>query len=194
MLIDDEETELSALSRLAVSYAPGRLRRNLAWLLAFDLRMRGVVERAREPLIAQMRFAWWREMLVKPASERPKGEPLLAALAEVEQGEMVNAALQLVDAWELVAGDPDDADLSRSAELRAAAIFQTYATWAGCSDDEQKIAHMLGVCWAGADSDGLTAKSRKLRPLSILMLGAQLDQRRGKANGPRLVWHALTGR
>jgi phytoene synthase len=194
MLNDSEETELSALSRLAVSYAPGHLRQNLLWLLAFDLRMRSVVERAREPLIAQMRFAWWREMLVKPALERPKGEPLLAALAAVERDEMVNAALQLVDAWELVAGDPDDADIGHSAELRTAAIFQTYATWAGCLDDEQRMAQMLGVRWAGAVSDMLTAKSFKLRPLSILALGAQLERRGGRANGLYLIWHALTGR
>jgi 15-cis-phytoene synthase len=186
-----DEFELSAPSRLAVSYAPAHLRQAFAWMLAFESRMAGIVERAREPLIAQMRFAWWREMLAKPTADRPTGEPLLAALAGVQQAGLVEAAVLLVDAWELQAADPDS---GRSAELRAQAVFQTYAIWVGCSDEERKTAETLGLCWAGARSDGLTSTSRKLRPLSILSLAAHLEQRVGKANGLRLIWHALTGR
>jgi 15-cis-phytoene synthase len=184
-------SELSAPAGLAISYAPVHLRKVFAWMLAFDSRMAGILERTREPMMAQMRFAWWREMLAKPVADRPTGEPLLAALAGAGHPGLVEAALLLVDAWEVQAADPDS---GRGAELRAQAVFQTYAIWAGCPDEERRTAEMLGLCWVGARADGFTSPSRKLRPLSILALAARLERRGGRSNGFRLVWHALTGR
>jgi 15-cis-phytoene synthase len=189
-----DEDDLSAPERLALLYARADLRDALGWLLRFDRRLCRMASQGKEPLIAQMRLAWWRDNLTKPVSERPKGEPMLGALSAINADGMVNSAIMLVDAWELLIGDPNEGDLVRGYDMRAEAIFGYYARWAGCSDEEQETAQMLGKCWTGDTNGDLTSKSRNLRPLSILSLAAQLERRGGRTNGIRLIWHALTGR
>jgi hypothetical protein len=186
------ENELSAPQRLAIAYAPKVTGARLEWLLLFDLRMQGILARAREPMIAQLRFAWWRDVLGKPVGERPSGEPLLAELAAL--GDLVFPALMLVDSWELMVGEPDTAEQRQSAAMRVEAIFGAFAGWVDCSGAERDIALALGQSWAG-QGDGLHSTSiRKLRSLSILALAAHLERAGKRAGGLRLSWHALTGR
>ncbi|HWU02172.1 MAG TPA: hypothetical protein VN222_05490 [Novosphingobium sp.] len=52
----------------------------------------------RDPIMAQLRLAWWRDRLKEPSAQWPKGEPLLAALADWQDGHGVLVAL--VDGWE----------------------------------------------------------------------------------------------
>ncbi len=181
---------------LAVAYAPKALKNRLRWLLLFDQRLQDLQQKAREPLIAQMRLAWWRDVLAKPVGERPKGEPLLLALTDLEGEEAVlPTALALVDAWELAICDPDTGASLQSSKRRAEAIFLSYAIWSGCAPYELEVAMALGMSWANPGADYLISKSGKLRPLSILALAAHLEWRGvGRANGLRLNWHALTGR
>ena len=81
-MIEDAVSSLPLPQRLALSYAPRASRNAFAGLLALDTRFAGIVRHAREPMLAQMRLAWWRDVLAKPAAEWPTGEPLLALLAE----------------------------------------------------------------------------------------------------------------
>jgi 15-cis-phytoene synthase len=195
MQIFSEEDGLSAPERLSLIYAPVQFREALAWLLTMDHRLGRILLNGKEPLIAQMRFAWWRENLSKPIADRPKGEPLLAALSAISLEGLVPAATLLVDARELQLGADDAGGLAKSADLRAEAIFETYAIWMGCTKEEVAVAKSLGIGWAGGVCGASTSKSRKLRPLSILSLATQMERRgEGRANGPRLIWHALTGR
>lgn len=143
-------------------------------------------------MIAQLRFAWWRDVLGKPVDERPSGEPLLAELAAL--GDLAVPALMLVDSWELLVGEPETAEQKQSAAMRAEAIFAAFAGWADCSEAEKGIALALGRSWAG-QGDGLRSTSiRKLRSLSILTFAAYLEREGTRAGGLRLSWHALTGR
>lgn len=67
---------------LALLWLPARLRQPLAALLAFDLALERVVAEVREPLLAEIRLAWWRERLAELAGgARPPAEPHLRALA-----------------------------------------------------------------------------------------------------------------
>ena len=54
---------LTPLHRLALAYAPAASRG--AWLgfLALDMRLAAIVRAAREPMIGQIKLAWWRERL-----------------------------------------------------------------------------------------------------------------------------------
>jgi phytoene synthase len=90
---------LSAPQRLALAYAPRRAR--AAWLgfLVLDSRLAQIVRDAREPLLSQIRLAWWRERLQEPPDQRPRGEPLLAFL-----GDGGDALVPLVDGWEALLG------------------------------------------------------------------------------------------
>ncbi|HEY6868328.1 MAG TPA: squalene/phytoene synthase family protein, partial [Novosphingobium sp.] len=92
------------LARLALAYAPARLRADWLAVLALDARLAKVVRQAREPMLAQIRLAWWRERLAADPAGWPRGEPVLAALAA--WGEAAPRLVPLVDGWEALLGDP----------------------------------------------------------------------------------------
>ncbi len=86
--------------RLALSYAPKRTQHATLALLALDTRLAGIIRNGGEPVIAQMKLAWWRERLEQPASNWPLGEPLLALMRQcgIEAARLV----PLVDGWEML--------------------------------------------------------------------------------------------
>ncbi|MBN9143895.1 MULTISPECIES: hypothetical protein [unclassified Novosphingobium] len=94
---------LPAPWRLAVAYAPVATRERWLTMLALDVRLAGVVRGAREPILAQMRLAWWRDRLRDSADKWPRGEPLLAALSCWDGGH--GALMGLVDGWEALLGE-----------------------------------------------------------------------------------------
>ena len=71
---------LPMLQRLAFSYCPQAARGPTLGLLALDTRLASILRASREPMLAQLRLAWWREALAQPAGREPAGEPVLAAL------------------------------------------------------------------------------------------------------------------
>jgi len=95
---------LPPLSRLALAYAPDVARNAWLTVLALDARLAGIVRQAREPMLAQLRLAWWRDRLLQSVADRPKGEPLLAHLAQwpLSGAECV----PLVDGWEALLSEP----------------------------------------------------------------------------------------
>ena len=74
--------ELPQPQRLALSYAPARARPATLALLMLDARLAAILRGRREPIAAQLRLAWWRDMLARPAVEWPRGEPVLDALRD----------------------------------------------------------------------------------------------------------------
>jgi phytoene synthase len=67
---------------LALLWAPASLRPPLAAALALDLELERVVAELSEPLLAEIRLAWWRERLAELArGAAPPPQPLLRALA-----------------------------------------------------------------------------------------------------------------
>lgn len=93
---------LPPLTRLALAYAPGGVRPALTLIFALDARMAGIVRGSREPALAQLRLAWWRERLAAGAGGGAGQDPLLALLA-AWPGE--SAALAgLADGWEEMTG------------------------------------------------------------------------------------------
>lgn len=187
-------------ARLAIAYAPRSLRNSFALLLRFDARIALVVGESSEPLIGQMKLAWWREAIAMDPGARPKGEPFLAQLSK--QGDfMLDQALQsLLIAWEEILCDEtwSTETLESFARERGTAVFSTYAGWVGSQHDIVP----LGASWAIGDlqlrtgrlatalpqlAKGTNPADRRLRPLTILALSVR------DVSGPRLLWHALTG-
>jgi 15-cis-phytoene synthase len=198
--MNDIESDLPPPARLAVAYAPPAVRRAFSLLLRFDTRFASVVGRASEPMIGQMKLAWWRDALLRPSGSRPKGEPLLSELGEFGGRIPVSAVERLLSAWEiLLAADQwSSKTINEFADLRGSAIFKTYADMVAAPCDVSS----LGAAWAvddlkmlfGArvpDSEPratlLHSKKRLLRPLTILAMSVR------SVSGPRLIWHALTG-
>lgn len=192
--------EILPPTRLAMAYVPAHLRSALTLLLQMDMRFGDIVRTAREPMIAQIKMAWWREALTEAVDLRPKGEPLLQALAAVGGTIPLSALEALVSAWEELLGSDEwnQAVTDTHTQLRAEAIFQTYANWVGSAQDVRPIWRLWSIealrkafpqRIAGSISTPLAAlpKGRALRPLSILHMSVRTT------SGPRLVWHALTG-
>lgn len=194
--------------RLALSYAPARTRSLTLGLLALDFRLAGIVRNTREPLLGQVRLAWWRDRLSEPGALWPEGEPLLALLKD--WGDEASALAGLVDGWEGLLGEPPlpGAAFAAFAEGRAAA----FAGLARLVDANPSEAARAARGWALVDLSGRLADPqertearalaegqdwqqpdlpRTLRPLAILHGLAKRAMRRGASDllaGRGAVW------
>ncbi|WP_131623143.1 squalene/phytoene synthase family protein [Parafrankia sp. BMG5.11] len=163
---------------VALAWQPARTRAALAALFALDRRLAGVVARVREPILAQMRFAWWRERLTEPVAQRPAGEPLLGDLAE-HWGETSSHLVPLIDGWEASLGEAPlpIAALQEFAAGRGAA-FAAFASLAGVPDPAEETAcRAAGVRWAYAELACRTstpAEAAQARQLGNSETGARM--------------------
>ena len=143
---------LPAPQRLALAYAPARARPAWLALLALDARLGQQLRVQREPILTQLRLAWWRDRLGEPLSAWPRGEPLLAALGawRGEHGGLV----RLVDGWEELLGEAPLPSAALGAFMAGrAAAFRALACVLG-HEDAQAAAHRGGAGWAIADLAG----------------------------------------
>ena len=186
--------------RLALNYAPAAWRAATGALFALDTRLSELVAKANEPLLAQLRLAWWRDELGKPPGERAKGDPVLDAIGLWWAGEEP-ALAGLVDGWEQLVGDPPlpDATLEAFAEGRAEAFaalarrvgeggaaadaeaagrLWALADFATHTSDPEERAAALRLAGAAAGAPRLP---RALRPLAILRGLARRSIARGGA-------------
>ena len=170
---------LAPPERLALAYAPAALRGRWLALLALDARMGGVVRGAREPVLAQLKLAWWRDRLGDDPARWPKGEPLLALLRDIADCTPLAA---LVDGWEALLAAPPlgEGGLQGLAEARATAVSGLFGVDAG-SDLTRGwgLAALVGLPLDPADRASLDALlaaqkwrpyrlPRALRPLLVL--------------------------
>lgn len=100
------QPDLSKLAphyRLALAYAPERQRDVIWTLMLFDQRLAHTMKKGREPLITQMKLAWWRDRFSEDPAAWPDGEPMLGHLRLF--GCDVARLQPMVDAWELLLAD-----------------------------------------------------------------------------------------
>lgn len=201
MEVNQQFLPLTPPENLSVFYASAAFQSAFRLLLTFDNRLADTVINAKEPMIAQMKLAWWNDVISKSPDTRPKGEPMVQLLNSINVGDMGVAMLQLVDSWGVLAASDDwtGQTLERFAELRSLAVFGSYAGWIGATE----LVSNHGKAWAIEDLSSrafikpaqddeaamtVWRSDKKMRPLSILALSVK------KPNGFRLIWHALTGR
>jgi phytoene synthase len=198
--MNDTASQLPPPANLAVAYTPVAFRPAFTLMLQLDARFADIVRKAREPMIAQIKLAWWRDAFAAEPALRPKGEPLLQALGACGDVISPSALEDLVSAWELLLGEREWAaqDVETHAALRGRAIFGSYAGWIGEASDISALSHQWALdalrveCpskLSVPNKQALAAlpKGRKLRPLSILAMSVR------KVTGLRLIGHALTG-
>lgn len=173
---------------LAVNYAIKNQREIWRAYFALDAHLAELVRKTTEPLLGQVRLAWWRDRLQETPDAWPKGNPLLELIAS-GWGEQASGLGLLVDGWEHLLADPpiEQFDINGFANGRASAIqaLAALSDAAGAS----KAAFEAGRRWALADlashtanyeererilataqSMAIKSKSlpRELRPLAIL--------------------------
>ena len=197
------EIDLEGLTppvRLALAYTPKSVRASFAILLRLDARFAQIASNAKEPLIGQMKLAWWRDAIIGSSPARPKGEPLLNSLFEADNSILNDAGAALADAWEILITHDDwpAAIVGGFAKARGHAVFQGYADLSGLRDFPAELAGQwaaddlrlrFGEHVSGTPRPAFALpKERMFRPLTILAMSVRDD------SGPRLIWHALTGR
>lgn len=192
----DETAFLTALPlerRLALAYAPARARTFWLGLFALDARLGAVVHSAHEPLLAQIKLAWWRDELAKPPAARPVGEPLLALLEP--WGDQTAGLRALIDGWEVLLGDaPVDSDaMLQVADARAQACASLAARLdlAAAAPEVSRAARS----WALAElAAALSDPDNRAEAAGLI---AQQDWRRvslPREFRPLLVLHGLAAR
>lgn len=203
---------LPAVARLALVYAPAKAREPTLALFALDARLATLIRRSSEPMLAQLRLAWWRESIGHDPQQWPLGEPILSTLRS--WGSRAATVTPLVEAWEaLTAPSPLGTDaLQAFAQGRGAAAAALAITLG--RPDESEAAHRLGRIWAledlamrlgrddersaarlmAADLVGLPKVSRPLRPLRVLAGLTRRRRQTGSEEGaasPAAVLQAL---
>lgn len=172
--------ELGEVERIAVLYAPQHLRKGYHVLLRLDAQLARIALTAREPALAQLKLAWWRDACGDLADAR--GSPLLLALGRAWSGEG-EPLVELVDGWEeLAAGEGGfAAGAERVAQARAVACASaagvpvaepcriaarrwTIVTLAAAAPDSGYRSAML----ATARALPAARLPRALRPLAVL--------------------------
>lgn len=148
--VTGDEADLGPACALALAWQPAPSRPAFACLLRLDDRLARAVGRASEPVLAQVRLAWWRERLGDLHQSGPGGEPLLTAIHQ-HWGAASNELAALVDGWEELAGQ---APLSSEAIGAFAAgrgeAMAAFARLVG-EGDHAAAAGAAGRLWALAD-------------------------------------------
>lgn len=121
---------LPTAQRLALAYSSARARPLVLTVLALDTRLASIVRSAREPVLAQLRLAWWREALGDAAHGTLRAEPLLGRLTPWRDD--MAALVALVDGWEaLMASETASGDGLHTLAAGRGAAFAALASVLG---------------------------------------------------------------
>ena len=210
--------ELDPERRLALAYAPAPIRPALEALWRLDATFAGILATGTQPLITQMRLAWWREALERLDSAPPPPEPLLQALATHVLPTVRGAELAAMEEGWLILlseGPLTAAEQADYAGRRGGLLFTFSARLLGVPAFPVALA---GEIWALADlgrhnrrsgeakvptSESQVKWPRRLRPLGMLAVLARRDldnsgQEPEKPGSPARIWrmirHRLTGK
>ena len=154
---------LGPVERLALVYAPAKFRSLWLGYLALESRLARTAQVGKEPMLAQIKLAWWRERFDTAVSEWPSGEPLLAVLSGWDAD---RAALSgLVDGWEARIMGEDGGVRLRSARVEA---MLALARLSGARDDPDAVRRAT-LDWCDGEEGGTAARlTRPMRPLAVL--------------------------
>lgn len=183
-------------AELALGWSGQKVRGPLSIALQLDRRLARIVGRTHEPVLGQMRLAWWREALGKPVAERPRGDAVLDGIGMHWQGREA-ALVDMIDGWEvLVTAEALGAEHATAFGKGRGAFFAALAPdgeaggrlgpagmrWAladaaaGVSEPAER-AVLVAAGLAAGDPPGRIAAS--LRGLAVLDLLAMRSLKRG---------------
>lgn len=135
---------------LALAHTRSIYRDALRIFFELDLRFARILAGTNEPMLGQMRLAWWRETLAKPLDQRPTGDVVLDGIGKHWVGREQHL-VKLVDAWEnLLADPPLGTEHARSfAQGRVDAMRGAFADRQ--EDWDERNAGLFALQWAIAD-------------------------------------------
>ncbi len=176
------EAELKARDKdrwLACLYAPEAVRPGLMALFALDLELAQLVATTTEPMLGEIRLAWWRERLTELDAGRAPAQPLLQAL--------LAHALPVVKGVELAGLEDRWLGLIGSDAVPPAHVAgggHLFALAARLLGGDAAAGDALGRAWALGEPPADPAPAT-LRPLRGLAQLAARDAARARAGVPR---------
>lgn len=204
---------------IALAYAKARFRRPFEALLALDATLANAVRAARDPVLGQIRLAWWRDELELTPLPSITTDPTLSAIrAQIACHDVIQGlCVAMVNGWEILLGDwpPDDARLAEFGKLRGGSLFTAAGVVSGIGITD--ALRTSGVAWALRDlslhcsdtsvaaralelAEGEPPANRNLlpemRPFFILARFAETDvkgdpQKRPEIGSPHRILQAL---
>ena len=174
--------ELTPAQRLALAYAAPPCQSVAAALLVLDARLAASVRQAKEPMLAQIRLAWWRAQLSSTKALSDSREDCLRELGGWA-GDAAAQLTELVDGWEALIGLAADAEraIERLAAARATALVAALAAGSSAQPAAQRwalwdIARLLGrseiavqaMALAGGQDWHTLRLPRTARPVAML--------------------------
>ncbi len=203
---------------IALAYAKSRFRSSFEALLMLDATLGNAVRAARDPLLGQIRLAWWRDELERVPTLLTTADPVLRAIrAIIARHDVIQGmCLAMVNGWEILLSDwpPEDDRLTEFGKLRGGNLFAAAGVLTGAGTAEVLVAS--GSAWALRDlsfhcsdkevakraSELATQKSNstrrfplEMRPFHILARLAEQDslvpRGRSKVGSPFRVLQAL---
>ncbi len=208
----DPDDPLPPEAELALAWSGPARREPLRTALCLDRRLARIVARTGEPMLGQMRLAWWRDMLGTPVGERPRGDAVLDAIGEHWQRQEA-ALVAMVDAWEvLVTADVLDAARAADFGKGRGAFFAALSSdplpgarlaiagrrWAladaaaGVSDPQERAVLVeAGLSHGGQGKGALPSTLRGLAVLEALAVRALRRGGRPLMEGRGASWAAL---
>ena len=175
---------LPAGQQLALAYA-GQGRAVIGAGLLLDTRLGMSLRGASEPIVAQLKLAWWRDRFAEDPAAWPTGEPLLGALQGWRTS--LNGLGSLIDGWEVLTSERLDTEaVTRfwrgrmelwrimAAELgtayRAQALEDAVRFWAlgDLAAHVRDDAERATIKAMARPASPLPALPRRLRPLLVL--------------------------
>lgn len=148
----DAITAISPPQRLSLIYLEEELRPLLTLFLALDMKIEDILLKMNEVMIAQIRLAWWRDMI--NSEVKAKGEPLVEMIGNVQNQypniDVTNTLISLINGWEYLIIDEkylSDKKLHDYANERGGALFNLIAIACGKIELCEEY-RSLGCIWA----------------------------------------------
>lgn len=180
------------LQRLALSYAKTAEKKRIDWLFQLDCRLGDNLRQTREPMLAQLRLAWWRDMFLKDPGEWPRGEMLFTIAGELEreQPAIVAESVSIIDGWEHLLDDLpwSEATIAAYADLRGGTLFRL-AAGTERDDPAAESVNAAGAAWAAWDA---AANAPDQQSAACAIAAGRAHLVRFRANGGRLASRPLS--
>lgn len=150
---DDSDGRLDPERQLALSYVPAARRAALAALWRLDSTLGRLLAGGSQPMVTQIKLAWWREALEALDRAPPPAEPLLRAVAQTLLPAGLSGATlaEITDGWEilLTAETVREEELAAYARQRGGLLFRCSAILLGQPTGEE--VERAGKAWALVD-------------------------------------------
>ncbi len=189
---------LTADQQLSLAYAKPSQAALYRALFGLDAAMAQIALTAHEPLLAQIKLAWWAEAgLTDPKGGSAIGDAVLGVQAVADHRQVVPP---FVEAWKAAADGPEYFD--GASKLRAEAwMFALRLTDDGMTSAVQAWANLDLKVMTGAKAEGLEKGDlltlrRHAKPLAVLALLASHDaglplEERSKPGSPQSMLRAF---